>query len=108
MEDATLEARQFNQLDAEFHVAIAESAGNALTAHLMGSLRAAMHLRMVEAYERLPDWRETVKTVKREHRDILRSIVERDPEAAARQVQHHITSFYSLNSQAEPVIAPAH
>jgi DNA-binding FadR family transcriptional regulator len=73
----------------------------------MASLRAAMHLRMVDAYERLPDWRESVKTVTREHRELLRSIVEHDPDAAARHVQHHIRSFYNLNSEAEPATTRA-
>ncbi|MEU4895807.1 FadR/GntR family transcriptional regulator [Streptomyces sp. NPDC044780] len=95
MDDPELTARQFNSLDAEFHVAIAQSAGNALTAHLMGSMRSAIQRRMIDAYERLADWRETAKTVRKEHRSILAAIERHDDEGAVALVRAHITDFYA-------------
>ena len=56
---------EFNKLDATFHVRIAESTGNALTSHLMGSLRVAIHRQMMQMYAGLEDWRQTAKTVRR-------------------------------------------
>lgn len=94
MDDPTIEAATFNALDAAFHVRIAESTGNQLTAHLMQSLRIAINRQMVAAYARLEDWRETAKTVRAEHRDILRTLRDRDPEGAAAHVRDHIQSFY--------------
>lgn len=106
MDEPVISAREFNRLDAEFHVLIAESAGNALTAHLMASLRTAIERRMVETYEQLADWRETARTVRQEHRDILAAIERHDPQTAVELVRHHITIFYAdiygLGSTASP------
>ncbi|MFE6256628.1 FadR/GntR family transcriptional regulator [Agromyces sp. NPDC057865] len=97
MDDPTIDSAEFNRLDAAFHLRIAESTGNALTAHLMSSLRTAIHRQMVEMYAELEDWRETAKTVRAEHREILQDIVDRDGPAAADAVRRHITDFYKIN-----------
>jgi GntR family transcriptional repressor for pyruvate dehydrogenase complex len=97
MEDPTIDSAEFNRLDATFHVKIAESTGNALTAHFMGSLRTAIHRQMVEMYAELADWRETAKTVRAEHREILQAIIERDGRKAAELVRHHIADFYHIS-----------
>lgn len=96
MDEPGIAAATFNGLDAAFHVRIAESTGNQLTAHLMQSLRIAINRQMVEAYARLTDWRETAKTVRAEHRQILDRLRARDPEGAAECVQDHIQSFYDM------------
>ncbi len=98
MEDPAIDTREFNRLDTAFHVAIAESTGNALTAHLMQSLRIAINRQMIEAYARLEDWRETAKTVRAEHREILAAIRRRDADEAVRLVRDHITSFYKTSN----------
>nr|WP_308799240.1 FadR/GntR family transcriptional regulator [Agromyces protaetiae] len=97
MEDPTIDSAEFNRLDATFHVRIAESTGNALTAHFMGSLRTAIHRQMVEMYAQLEDWRETAKIVRAEHREILEAIVERDGRRASELVRHHIADFYKIS-----------
>lgn len=94
MDDLDIDVRDFNRLDAAFHVVIAESTGNTLTAHFMGSLRTAINRQMIEAYEQLEDWRETAKTVRSEHRQLLNAIKEGDSDVAAALVHTHITSFY--------------
>ncbi len=96
MDDPAVTTADFNRLDSAFHVRIAESTGNALTAHLMQSLRTAINRQMVEAYARLDDWRSTAETVRQEHRDLLAAIRQRDPEVAAQLMQRHITDFYDL------------
>jgi DNA-binding FadR family transcriptional regulator len=97
MDDPTIDSAEFNRLDAAFHVRIAESTGNALTSHFMGSLRTAIHRQMVEMYARLEDWRETAKTVRAEHREILAAIIDRDGHRAAEDVRQHITDFYKIS-----------
>lgn len=97
MDDPAIDSSEFNRLDAAFHVRIAESTGNALTAHFMGALRTAIHRQMVRMYAELEDWRETAKTVRAEHREILRAIVDRDGPAAAEHVKHHIADFYKIS-----------
>ncbi|MTH69867.1 FCD domain-containing protein [Agromyces bracchium] len=97
MDDTSIDSSEFNRLDAAFHVRIAESTGNALTAHFMSSLRTAIHRQMVEMYAELDDWRETAKTVRAEHREILQRIIDRDGPGAAAAVRAHITDFYKIN-----------
>ncbi|SEB62486.1 DNA-binding transcriptional regulator, FadR family [Paramicrobacterium humi] len=103
MDTPGIDVRDFNRLDTAFHVAIAESTGNALTAHFMGSLRTAINRQMIDAYERLEDWRETAKTVMAEHREILGAIEKHQIDDAVRLVRHHITSFYQLGAANESV-----
>jgi GntR family transcriptional repressor for pyruvate dehydrogenase complex len=98
MDDPGIDSSEFNRLDAAFHMRIAQSTSNALTAHLMGSLRTAIHRQMVQMYAELDDWRETAKTVRREHREILDAIVAGDGPSAADRVQRHITDFYKINA----------
>jgi DNA-binding FadR family transcriptional regulator len=98
MDDPAIDSSEFNRLDAAFHMRIAESTGNALTAHFMGSLRTAIHRQMVQMYAELEDWRETAKTVRAEHREILRDITSGDGAAAAEHVRRHITDFYQINA----------
>lgn len=98
MDDPSIDTREFNRLDTAFHVAIAESTGNALTAHLMQSLRIAINRQMIEAYARLENWQETAKTVRGEHRQILAAIERRDPDEGVHLVRDHITSFYKIGN----------
>ncbi|GGI36366.1 GntR family transcriptional regulator [Cnuibacter physcomitrellae] len=94
MDAPDITADQFNSLDAAYHVRIASSSGNALAAHLMGSLRIAIHKQMIDAYARLADWRKTATIVRAEHRSILAAIERKDADEAVRLVREHITDFY--------------
>lgn len=98
MDDTEIDVREFNRLDAAFHVAIAESTGNALTAHFMGSLRTAINRQMIEAYERLENWHETAVAVRAEHRAILEAIEQHRTADVVRLMSEHITSFYQLGN----------
>lgn len=102
MDDPAITASEFNRLDAAFHVRIATSTGNALMAHLMESLRSAINRQMIEAYATLADWRQTVIGVRREHREILQALRDREPTLASTLVREHITSFYLLGHLGEP------
>jgi DNA-binding FadR family transcriptional regulator len=97
MDSPLIAANDFNRLDAAFHVRIAEASGNALTAHLMRSLRTAINRQMMDAYARLNDWRETARSVRKEHREILTAIEAGDANGAALLVREHIESFYRDN-----------
>lgn len=98
MDDPDIATSEFNRLDAAFHMRIAESTGNALTAHFMGSIRTAIHRQMVEMYAELDDWRTTATVVRREHRTILDSIVAGDSARAVHDVRAHITDFYEIGT----------
>jgi DNA-binding FadR family transcriptional regulator len=98
MDAADIATSEFNRLDTAFHVRIAQATGNALTAHLMGSLRLAINRQMIEAYARLDDWRATADVVRAEHRGILSAIERRDSLGAAERVREHIHSFYRVGN----------
>lgn len=98
MDDPEIQSPEFNRLDAAFHMRIAESTGNALTAHFMGSLRTAIHRQMVEMYAGLSDWKKTAKTVRREHRALFQAITDRDGARAAALMTAHINDFYDMQS----------
>jgi DNA-binding FadR family transcriptional regulator len=98
MDDPDITTDEFNRLDAAFHVRIAESTGNSLTSHLMGSLRIAINRQMIEAYARLENWKETATAVRREHREILDALQRREPTEARQCVGDHIRSFYNIGN----------
>ena len=102
MDDPQITTGEFNSLDTAFHVRIAEAAGNALTAHLMGSLRLAIRQQMIDAYARLADWRTTAATVRAEHRAILDAIDKRQTDNARTLVREHIRSFYIRTETVDP------
>lgn len=102
MDSPNITTAEFNRLDAAFHVRIAESTGNTLTAHLMGSLRTAINRQMIEAYARLENWKETATTVRHEHRQILDALKRREANEARQGVGEHIRSFYNIEKQSRP------
>lgn len=99
MDSPTITAAEFNALDAAFHVRIAESTGNALTAHVMGSLRVAINRQMVEAYAALADWRATAASVRTEHRALLAALVAGNSDEAVHLMHDHIHDFYALGAE---------
>ncbi len=98
MDDPDITTREFNALDTAFHLRIANSTGNALTSHLMGSLRTAINRQMIDAYARLENWRQTARTVREEHRLILSAIEHNNPELSRQQVTQHIRDFYTIGN----------
>lgn len=96
MDDPSIDSAEFNRLDALFHDRIAQSTGNRLTAHFMGSLRTAIQQQMVQVYADLEDWRRTAVTVREEHRALLQALIDRDAARARDLVRAHIADFYNL------------
>lgn len=94
MRDTGQEYREFNILDAEFHVGISRISGNALAADLMTALRGAIESEMTAAFARLPDWQSVAESLVTEHEGILRAIEKGDGDQAAELVADHIIRFY--------------
>lgn len=85
---------EFNGLDTEFHVSIARSSGNALTAMLMQALRDAVTSEMVRAFTAIEDWRPVGERLVLEHGATVDAIEDAQPAAAADLVEAHIRAFY--------------
>lgn len=93
--DAAHDPETFHLLDAEFHVALAALAGNAVVEAVMTSLREAIHGYVMTAVPLLPDWRATTRRLRTEHDAILSLVEAGDGEAAASAVRKHIRGFYA-------------
>jgi DNA-binding FadR family transcriptional regulator len=87
MEDADDPARR-NQLDANFHIAIARSSGNPLIVKIVEELRSVLEEHSLAA-ARAPYRR---RAAAEEHRAIYDAIVDRDPDAAAAAVEAHLVA----------------
>lgn len=97
-----LSPEEFHLLDAEFHVALAELAGNVLIAAVMGSLRSAIHGYVLAAVPNLPDWDATAVALRSEHHGIVAAIRDGRGEDAARLVTEHIEGFYRAARLSSP------
>jgi GntR family transcriptional regulator, transcriptional repressor for pyruvate dehydrogenase complex len=99
---------EFNELDTEFHVSIARSSGNPLTATLMQALRDAVKFEMVRAFTAIEDWRSVGERLVSEHSAIVDAIENARPTEAADLVEAHIRTFYhdQLASGSAPVEVP--
>lgn len=91
--DTAEEPERFHLLDAEFHVALAALAGNAVVEAVMASLREAIHGYVMAAVPLLPDWSATVARLRAEHRAVLALVEAGRPEEAADAVRAHIERF---------------
>ncbi len=84
----------FLALDARFHVALAQAAGNAVVSAMMASLRGAIENYAGELTGNLPDWNATSSRLRAEHRAILAAVNNHDGGKAAELVAAHIQGFY--------------
>lgn len=93
MDDSDLTAREFLLLDAQFHLLLAETAGNVVVATMMGALRESIENYFVE---HIPDadWGLTSGRLQTEHRGILDAVDRRDPDLAQRCIVDHIRGYY--------------
>lgn len=95
MRAADLPYEQFNELDTEFHVTIARSSQNALSADLMQALRDAVKSEMTAVFDGLSDRRAVASALVTEHQRIVDAIKAGDGTLAADLVAGHITNFYN-------------
>ncbi|MGH3094629.1 MAG: FadR/GntR family transcriptional regulator [Streptosporangiales bacterium] len=95
MEPLDLTTQEFNNLDTQFHVAIAVASDNRLTAHLMQSLRDTMREHMMRAFEGLERPDEVKADLRTQHRVIFELVRDGDGEGAARAIEAHIGDFYA-------------
>jgi len=94
MDDLGLSREEFNDLDTEFHVVLAEAAGNRLVADMTIALREAMRHTLLAAFGKIDDWADAAAKLRSEHRAVLDAVVAGDGQAAADRVEAHIRRFY--------------
>ncbi|MBU8868940.1 FadR/GntR family transcriptional regulator [Paenarthrobacter aromaticivorans] len=104
--DNSPDIETFLALDARFHVALAQAAGNTVVSAMMASLRGAIENYAGKLTGNLPDWKATSDRLRAEHRAILAAVNGDDGGRAADLVAAHIQGFYKeagVGSQASGI-----
>jgi GntR family transcriptional regulator, transcriptional repressor for pyruvate dehydrogenase complex len=100
MDDPQLPRERFNDLDTDFHVAIARAGGNRLVADLTGAMRKSLSHPLPDAFSRIDDWPPVAEVLRRDHHAIYDAIAARDPDAAEKHTESHIRGFWAAASPA--------
>lgn len=95
MDDPDCDRERFNELDTEFHVAIAEAGGNRLIADMTIAIRDSMRRPLLTAFHQLGDtWSEIAEGLRADHHAIHQALRERDADLAEERTESHIRGFY--------------
>ncbi|MDH6235563.1 FCD domain-containing protein [Cryobacterium sp. CG_9.6] len=104
MERPGLTEAEFLALDAQFHLSLAEAAGNQVVTATMAGLRSA-----IESYARagvagLASWADTSARLRREHRSIVAAITAGEADAARHAIESHISGYYAETHLTPPAL----
>ncbi|NLU72583.1 FadR family transcriptional regulator [Streptomyces sp. HNM0575] len=94
MDAAGLPREAFNDCDTDFHVAIAEAAGNRLVADLTVSVRNAVRQTLLTVFNRVDDWETVAARLRSEHHEIYDAVAAGEAERAGQAVEAHIRSVH--------------
>ena len=110
MERTPLTEAEFLTLDAQFHLSLAEAAGNQVVTATMAGLRSAIEGYAQAGVAGLASWAQTSARLQREHRSVLTQIRAGNPAAAREAVHAHISGYYAetrLDSHFHPDSLPS-
>lgn len=99
---AGMEAEEFLALDAQFHLRMADAAGNQIVAATMGGLRTAIEGYVLTGSERIADWDGTARQLLREHHEIVEAVEAGQATLAQDLVRAHITGYYAATGLSAP------
>lgn len=91
-----IELEEFNALDNEFHVLIAQAGGMGMISDLCVAVRESVRLPILDSSRRLSDWDSFRQDLHRHHSDIFEAIATGNAELAAELVEQHIRIAYSV------------
>lgn len=94
MDDADIEFERFNELDTQFHVAIAECGGNRLIADLTVAIRESIRSDIRAALAADTNWEAMRAQLRADHHGIYQALLAGDGGLAADLMAKHITGFY--------------
>lgn len=95
MDAEGLTSSEFLALDAQLHLALAESSGNTVVAAIMAGLRTAIESYVQEGAGSIADWDAMADLLRTEHRAIIAAIAAGDATTAQALVRAHITGYYT-------------
>jgi len=93
MDDASLSETEFLILDSQFHVALADAAGNQVVAAMMAGLRESIEAYVVGGVD-VAAWPTTCTRLRHEHRGLVSAVEDGDPDLAERRILDHIRGYY--------------
>ncbi|MFF0816348.1 FadR/GntR family transcriptional regulator [Rhodococcus sp. NPDC003318] len=93
MDDGALSASEFLILDAQFHVTLADAAGNQVVAAMMAGLRESIEAYVVGGVD-AARWPTTCARLRHEHRGLIEAVEAGDPQLAERRILDHIRGYY--------------
>jgi len=85
----------FNELDTDFHVAMAEAAHNTLITEMTTAIRHSMRSMVLASFKEHGDWAQLSDQLRSQHRAIYEAIADGDSQRAADAVEEHLRSAYS-------------
>ncbi|MDO5712012.1 MAG: FCD domain-containing protein [Micrococcales bacterium] len=94
METPGLDREEFNDLDSDFHIALAEAGGNRLVADITTAIRASMRLPILQSCQATGAWRQISTRLCRGHRTIVDAVASGEGDTAAAAVESHIRYAY--------------
>jgi len=93
MEQRLADKDAFFALDAQFHIFIADIAGNKLVSHLMQAIRDAMTNEMNKLSDAWGDWADLGRIAVSDHKRIVKAIGAGDGDAADKALQLHLSTY---------------
>jgi DNA-binding FadR family transcriptional regulator len=94
MEEPDLTPGEFLALDAQLHLSLAESSGNAVIAAMMAGLRSSIESYVQAGAASIPDWSAMADRLRAEHHALVAAIDAGEADAARTLVHTHITGYY--------------
>jgi len=95
MDAEGLTTGEFLALDAQMHLALAESSGNTVIAAMMAGLRTSIESYVLTGSASIDDWDAMAIRLRHEHRALIAAIDGGDAESARTLVHDHITGYYT-------------
>ena len=102
MEQRIADEGAFFALDAEFHILIADIAGNHLVSYLMQAIRDAMTQEMTKLSGVWGDWTDLGRIALADHKRILKAISAHDGDAAEKALQVHLSTYSGRRRKGRP------
>jgi GntR family transcriptional regulator, transcriptional repressor for pyruvate dehydrogenase complex len=105
MDEPEVTREMFNQLDIDFHVAIAEAGGNPLMLDMTRAIRESVRVPFLDAVTEMPEtgkrsWLRMLDRLRADHHAVFDAVKAGQGEQAADMIEAHIRGFYVHLSRA--------
>jgi GntR family transcriptional repressor for pyruvate dehydrogenase complex len=100
MDEPEVDRETFNQLDINFHVALADAGGNRLMSDVTRAIRESVRVAFLAAVTAMPEtgiqgWPHVLEGLRAEHHAVMDAVEAGQADLAADLLENHIRDFYS-------------